>query len=424
MKKKAIYWFRKNLRLRDNPSLVRASKEVKEILPVYIIDVDLYGDHDLGFKKCGAFRWNFMMESIKSLKAELQSIGLDLLLLEGNPVKKLLNLTKNEDIDLIYTSKEVDFNEIAEENELAHYVTLSTEYDQLLFEPNLLPFEIKDLPFIFTDFRKLVEKRALPRREASEVNEIKLLDYDYSSSIKVNAKVVKLDSRSAFRFQGGEDEAWNRLNQYFWETGKLSTYKYTRNGLIGVDYSSKFSPFLALGAISPVSIYNEVKKFELQRTKNISTYWIIFELLWREFFKYTSLKFGNKLFRKSGIRGVKHNYINHIQSFQNWINGNTGDEFVDANMLELKYTGFMSNRGRQNVASYLTQDLNIDWRWGASYFESQLIDYDCASNWCNWMYVAGVGNDPRSRKFNTKMQAERYDKKAKYRDMWLNPSLF
>ena len=302
MKKKAIYWFRNNLRLRDNPSLSKASKEAKEILPVYIINEDLTGEHDLGFKNCGDFRWNFLIESINSLKEELQSIGSDLLVLEGNPVKELLKLAENEDIDLIYTSKEVDYNEILQENELAGKLELILEYDQLLFDLTSLPFNVNQLPFIFTDFRKSVEKNATPRVEVQEIKKLNTLEYDYSTSITLKFEEVKYDERSAFLFKGSENEAWERINQYFWETGKLSTYKYTRNGLIGVDYSSKFSPFLALGSISPISIYNEVKKFEQQRTKNISTYWIIFELLWREFFKYTSLKFGNKIFLKSGIR--------------------------------------------------------------------------------------------------------------------------
>jgi deoxyribodipyrimidine photo-lyase len=100
--------------------------------------------------------------------------------------------------------------------------------------------------------------------------------------------------------------------------------------------------------------------------------------------------------------------------------GHTGDDLVDANMQELNATGWMSNRGRQNVASYLVHDLGIDWRWGAAYLESQLIDYDPASNYGNWMYIAGSGHDPRPfRKFNTKGQAERYDADKTYRNLWL-----
>jgi deoxyribodipyrimidine photo-lyase len=104
-----------------------------------------------------------------------------------------------------------------------------------------------------------------------------------------------------------------------------------------------------------------------------------------------------------------------------WINGITKNDFIDANMLELKLTGFMSNRGRQNVASYLINDLQLDWRFGAAYFEEQLIDYDVSSNWGNWAYLAGVGNDPRTnRYFNIEKQANDYDKSKVFRNLWLH----
>jgi deoxyribodipyrimidine photo-lyase len=110
----------------------------------------------------------------------------------------------------------------------------------------------------------------------------------------------------------------------------------------------------------------------------------------------------------------------HSGWFEKWKNGNTGIDFVDANMIELKLTGFMSNRGRQNVASYLCHNLKLDWRYGAAYFEEQLIDYDVCSNWGNWMYVAGVGNDPReNRVFNMEKQAAMYDHDQSYRNLWL-----
>lgn len=424
MRDQAIYWFRNNLRLRDNPSLFRATREAEEILPVCIINAQLFETNKLGFENCGKFRWNFLMESIQALKNDLQAIGSDLLILKGDPVKELSKLMKLCGISTIYTSKEVDYNEVLQEKDLAQKLDLVTEYDQLLVEINSLPFNIQQLPFVFTDFRKLVEKNLKVRKELASVCQIKTLAFDFSNSIEFHTRSVTYDHRSACPLHGGEINAWSRLNYYFWETSNLASYKNTRNGLIGTNYSSKFSPFLAIGSISPVSIYYEIKRFEDQRVKNISTYWLIFELLWREFFKLVSLKHGKNIFRKSGIRDLNRSYSKDIALFTAWMDGKTGNHFVDSNMLELENTGFMSNRGRQNVASFLVHDLNIDWRWGAAYFESQLMDYDCSSNWCNWMYVAGVGNDPRSRKFNTKMQADTYDSRGKYQTLWLNPSLF
>ena len=133
-------------------------------------------------------------------------------------------------------------------------------------------------------------------------------------------------------------------------------------------------------------------------------------------------KHNQEFFLQFGIKG-ENSHLHHHQSvaFEKWKNGETGNRFIDANMLELKLTGFMSNRGRQNVASYLHHDLQSDWRYGAAYFEEQLIDYNVCSNWGNWAYLAGVGNDPRgNRKFDTEKQAKEYDGNEVYRNYWLN----
>jgi deoxyribodipyrimidine photo-lyase len=136
------------------------------------------------------------------------------------------------------------------------------------------------------------------------------------------------------------------------------------------------------------------------------------------------LKYTSKIFKIGGILKKNYHWNRDQKTVQQWIQGETKDDFVNANMIELRETGFMSNRGRQNVASYFAKELLLDWRIGAAYFESMLIDYDVHSNYGNWMYVAGVGNDPRDRKFNTQLQAERYDQNHKYRKLWLEKTLF
>ena len=162
-----------------------------------------------------------------------------------------------------------------------------------------------------------------------------------------------------------------------------------------------------------------MKEYEKAHGENESTYWLIFELIWRDFFKYVSLKHHNAIFKKDGILNVKYQWNTNETLIQQWIHGETDEPFVNANMIELKETGWMSNRGRQNVASYFAKELQLDWRIGAAYFESMLIDYDVHSNYGNWMYVAGVGNDPRDRKFNIQLQSEKYDTHREFRDLWL-----
>jgi deoxyribodipyrimidine photo-lyase len=226
--------------------------------------------------------------------------------------------------------------------------------------------------------------------------------------------------RAVLEFKGGETEALKRLEYYFWTSDHLQVYKQTRNGMLHADDSSKFSPWLALGCLSPRYIYEQVKKYESDRLANDSTYWLIFELLWRDYFRFVAAKHGNKLFHRSGLRGMDIPWKQDWKRFEIWQTGNTGFPLVDANMRELAATGFMSNRGRQNVASFLTKNLGIDWRMGAEWFESRLIDYDPCSNWGNWNYTAGIGNDARGfRFFNINKQAQDYDPLGEYVKHWL-----
>jgi deoxyribodipyrimidine photo-lyase len=145
------------------------------------------------------------------------------------------------------------------------------------------------------------------------------------------------------------------------------------------------------------------------------------ELLWREYFQWVAYRAGSRLFSKKGSREQAPRAGFNARAFQRWVEGQTGDDFVNAGMRELAETGYSSNRARQNLASYLIHDLGIDWRYGAAYFESQLLDYDPASNWANWAYLAGVGNDPRPvRRFNTVKQAQDYDANRAFRQAWLH----
>jgi deoxyribodipyrimidine photo-lyase len=225
---------------------------------------------------------------------------------------------------------------------------------------------------------------------------------------------------AVFKFCGGESAAIKRLEHYFWQSDRLQVYKQTRNGMLNADDSSKFSPWLALGCLSPRYIYDQVKQYESDRLANDSTYWLFFELLWRDYFRFVATKHGNKLFHRTGLRGMDLPWRQDWERLELWQNGQTGFPLVDANMREILATGFMSNRGRQNVASFLTKNLGIDWRMGAEWFESLLIDYDPSSNWGNWNYTAGIGNDARGfRFFNIHKQAQDYDPHGEYVKHWL-----
>ena len=428
--KSALVWFKTDLRLHDNETLVRAVEQSDEIIPVYCFDDSHYTTTSFGFKKTGSYRAQFLLESLIDLDKNLRAIGSGLIVVKGKPEEKIIELVKKYNIEKVFAKEEIADEELQTQALVAKELlknncSLETFNTTTLYDVNDLPFSIERLPDVFTSFRKQVEKEsniravfAKPTRINSPQIEALVLPDLKQLGLENNA----MDSRAVLNFKGGETEAWQRLNHYFFNSKSLSTYKETRNGMVGADYSSKFSAWLAMGCISAKSIHAEVQQYEKQIVANESTYWLVFELLWRDYFQFVMRKFGHLLFLKKGIKNTTLPKNNHYAKlFEKWKNGVTGNDFIDANMLELKLTGFMSNRGRQNVASYLCNDLSLDWRYGAAYFEEQLIDYDVCSNWGNWAYLAGVGNDPRSnRVFNIDKQANDYDNCKIFRNLWLS----
>ncbi len=435
MQKKQInvVWFRNDLRIADNPALDNALKSDLAVVGLYCFEPRLYDNYFYGFKKTESYRAKFTIESVFNLKQNLNSLNVGLCISTENPKVAFSRLLETYDIKSVFLQKEWTQEEVDVENRVKETLTstdFESVYGQFLFHPDDIPFEnFSTVPEVFTHFRKSCEKQSSVRNALAQPQPQQqsfFIDFEtpLPSLQTLGLNDVEEDSRTAFPYQGGEKQAVGRLEYYFWETEKLKFYKKTRNGLLGKDYSSKFSPWLANGCISPRTIYWEVKKFEKAIKKNQDTYWLIFELIWRDYFKYVSLKHGNAIFKIGGILHKDYDWHKSKVAFRKWTEGRTKDDFVNANMIELAKTGFMSNRGRQNVASYWSKTLKQDWRIGAAYFEAMLIDYDVHSNWGNWMYNSGVGNDPRDRIFNTKLQAERYDGSYKYRNTWLQDNLF
>jgi deoxyribodipyrimidine photo-lyase len=237
---------------------------------------------------------------------------------------------------------------------------------------------------------------------------------------------MAMDVRSSFPYaqsacRGGESAALAHLEHYF-STDAAQRYKQTRNGLAGLDYSTKFSPWLATGAISPRTVYAALKAYESTRGANESTYWIWFELLWRDYFRFLHLQHGRRLYRAAGLHDAPAPPHDDAR-FEAWCKGRSGEVFNDAGLRELEATGYLSNRLRQNVASWLINDLRCDFRAGAAWFESQLVDYDPYSNQGNWLYLAGRGTDPREgRRFDPSRQARMYDADGAYRLLWNRPA--
>ncbi|XP_015775700.1 PREDICTED: cryptochrome DASH-like [Acropora digitifera] len=442
----AIYLIRNDLRVHDNECLGWAQQNADFVIPLFCFDKEIFGHGaetwHFKFPKTAIHRARFILESVVDLKDSLKKGGSDLLLRSGQTMKeavlRVIQLCRQQSIQnlsLVY-QREITKEEKDVEAELLELckkenVAVKSFWGLTLYHVEDLPFaSVRHLPDTYTEFRKSVEARCRIRPVIPAPNRLKpipdFITSDNMGGIPTLTELVKdqgttPDARSAFPFCGGETAAIERMDNYLWTTDNVSKYKETRNGLIGAEYSTKLSPWLAVGALSPRKIYECVKQYEKERTANQSTYWVLFELLWRDYFKFVCFKFGDSVFYLSGImKKGGLSWKQDMSSFDKWRFGQTGVPFVDANMRELLYTGWMSNRGRQNVASFLVKDLGLDWRLGAEWFESLLVDHDVCSNYGNWNYSAGIGNDPReNRKFNMIKQAFDYDADGDFVRLWV-----
>jgi deoxyribodipyrimidine photo-lyase len=412
-----IYWFRNDLRLADNLAFAQACLKADSLLPVFIHD-SKEQETVYGFERQGLHRKAFLRASLDDLKAQLRAQGSDLLEFSGQPSEVLLQLLKGSAADAIYCEQ----IEAPEETEQVRMLQeqgadVNEFWQSSMLDPLTLPFELAKMPDVFTAFRREVERAQL--KFAQPIDAPKKIPS--LPAILSQASMLSTTAQSVSHpyLLGGVSHAQAHLKQYL-ERRLPDSYKETRNQLIGMDYSSKFSAWLALGCISARDIAAQLSDYENRYGANDGTYWLWFELLWRDYFRFIHFKYGQKLYRASGLTGVpvKPSYA---PSFEQWCTGNTGTDLVDAGMRELHQSGYLSNRMRQIVASYWIYDMQGDWRAGAAWFESQLIDYDVYSNQGNWLYIAGRGTDPRGgRPFNVAKQTQDHDPREIYRKLWLS----
>lgn len=426
-----LVWFRQDLRLADHEPLHRAAQAGVPVIPVWCLDPRQFAETHLGgFPKTGAHRARFLIESLADLRASLRALGSDLVIRRGLPEEVLPTLAREVGAATVRFHEEVASEELAVEDAVAEAMeplgaAVRGSWGHTLHHPDDLPFSFDDLPEVFTQFRVAVEKRSSIRASLPAPRTLPPLpagldvgDLPTLAELGVDEPVA--EGRQLMHFPGGERAGLARLEEYVFERDRLRVYKETRNGMLEPDDSSKFSPWLAMGCLSPRTVAEAVTRYEKQRVKNDSTYWMLFELLWRDYFRFVMGKHGDRLFRAGGLIGARIAWRRDAAQFEAWRTGQTGYPLVDAAMRELLATGFTSNRTRQNVASFLTKNLGVDWRLGAAWFESQLIDYDVASNWGNWAYAAGVGNDARGfRFFNLAKQADDYDPTGDFARHWL-----
>ena len=271
--KRGLIWFTEDLRVDDNETLCKAILENDEVVPVYFMD-HLLEKPWLGIERVGPQRKEFLLQALQSLKKELVARGGDLLVVEGSSLTHLPLLCKQFGIRKVYTKKQVGSEEKFRQNVLrkevlALGVDFETYSTSTLYHPDDLPFSVRDIPLLFTKFRKLAEKECKVREAFNAPERLAVPIFD--SNIPTFGA-----SRTPEWMVGGELEAMKRLKHFVWESKAILSYKETRDQLDGLDYSSKFSAWLSHGCISPRRIYQEIKIFEREFKANESTYWLVF----------------------------------------------------------------------------------------------------------------------------------------------------
>jgi deoxyribodipyrimidine photo-lyase len=413
-----IYWFRNDLRLEDNPAFALACQSADFLLPIYVHEQQLDLETQWGFPRVGKHRQTFLQESLQDLRLRLRQLGSDLLELSGSCDEVFTDLRTQFGVNQVYCEQIEAPEELAQVSALRGIgFELHCAWQSSMLNPKDLPFQLEQMPDVFTQFRQQIEKQKCRFANPIEVGQVipPLPKGGQPIGLQVRTDMPRRNSP----FIGGEGKANEHIHQYF-ERRLVDTYKETRNQLIGMDYSSKFSPWLALGCASARSIAQKLTEYERTNGANDGTYWLWFELLWRDYFRFLHFKYGSRLYQPKGLSDKQSNPFDDVK-FKQWTSGNTGVSLIDAGMRELSKTGFLSNRMRQILASYWIYDMQGDWRAGAAWFESQLIDYDVYSNQGNWLYIAGKGTDPRGgRPFNVAKQTKDHDPDGVYQRMWLS----
>ncbi|KAK8166318.1 DNA photolyase, FAD-binding/Cryptochrome [Phyllosticta citrichinensis] len=522
-----VYLLRRDLRIKDNPILHHIAQHANakslpftHLLPLYILpanQVEASGflkpdtrspypearSQVAGFWRCGHHRAKFLAESVWNVKDNLTKLNSDLIIRVGMVGDVLRDLVawymeseggnQRGTIEAIWMTSEEGVEEKREERDARNVAkTAGAEFklwtdEKYFVDDRDLPFSnIKDLPDVYTTFRKSVEPlRSRPREpvgvpstllplppseQIAPQNDpfvppeslsgmIEGLHKPLSPSLDLEfPPQMPAGAESAHPFEGGEDAAEDRLSHLI-ASGSMTSYKDTRNGLLGPDFSTKLSAWLALGCITARQVHAALLAFEdgkmtvqdswksakgYGQGENTGTAAVRFELLWRDYMRLCTRKFGARLFHPDGYRNEapdasseggpskkKWRWLDRSNgpgddpaktraAVERFRSGRTGIGLIDASQREMFLTGYTSNRARQNVASFLSAHLGIDWRVGAEWYECALVDYDLSNNWGNWSYVAGVGNDPRQgRKFNPVKQALDYDKGGDYIKTWV-----
>ena len=401
MDKISIFWFRRDLRLHDNVALFNALKSGEKVLPIFIFDTSILDK----LPKNDA-RVSFIIKELRSMNEHLKSFDASIDILHGKPIEVFESLIKKYQIASVFTNQDYEPYAIRRDQEIlellkSENINFNSFKDQVIFEKNEITKKDGNPYVVYTPYsKKWIEAY-------EQINHI-----HYSSEDLLSQLYTQLKAKELTLEELGFEETNTPIKNYIFNSRIINEYEETRN-FPALDNTSKLGPHLRFGT---VSVRQMVSRAEEQENKTF-----LKELIWREFFMQILWHFPHT--HKDSFKPKYDRIIwrNNEDDFKRWCNGTTGYPMVDAGMRQLNNTGFMHNRVRMLVGSFLCKHLLIDWRWGEAYFAEKLHDYEMSSNVGNWQWVAGTGVDasPYFRIFNPTSQIKKFDKDFSYIKKWV-----
>jgi deoxyribodipyrimidine photo-lyase len=401
MEKVSIFWFRRDLRLDDNTGLFYAYTQEENVLPLFIFDTDILDKLD---DKKDA-RVEFIYSQTNRLNEELKSFGSSLLVKYGKPAEIWKSLMEEYDIQTVYTNR--DYEPYAKERDNEVKTLLKQKNIQFLDFKDQVIFEKDEIVNGSGEFYKVFTPYSKNWLDKFKNTNLQTLSLDKKKNRFFQTPPLPIPSLNDIGFEKSKIE----IPVLEIDRPLIQKYAEVRN-FPSVKGTTRLGIHLRFGTIS-------VRKLALEAIRLSDTY--LNELIWREFYMmilYHNPQVVNHAFKAQYDRIP---WRNNEGEFKKWCEGQTGYPIVDAGMRELNTTGFMHNRVRMIVASFLTKHLLIDWRWGEAYFAKKLLDYELSSNNGGWQWAAGTGTDaqPYFRVFNPESQTQKFDKELKYIKKWV-----
>lgn len=395
-----IVWFKiSDLRVRDHEPLYNANQTNRNLMHIFIWDCRWDDKTSNDIQNMGKLKKKFLKESLFSLSKNLKDLGIDLNIFFGKPEKILSDLISKYNVSSIYTYQNIDKRNMEIDSVIMknNDINLAYSWGNTLNHICDLPFTINELPSSFNEFKNKIGRSI--RKEFFTKGNGKSIKLENSLELN-DIDIPEVETNNI----GGEDEIWKKINNDFYKNKIILNYQ-DNNFLDNICY---YNQWLTFGCISYKSLFFQLKIFEKRISKNKNTYFYFKNFLLDDYIKFSHLK------NNINIQNIDIKSSKNKMSFKKWIDGNTGIPIIDAIMNEIKLTGKTHNRCKLITASFLINDLNLDWILGFEYFNKVMIDISVMENLNIWNYIHN-----NKIYYNPIKQIQKYDKECKFVKKWI-----